>query len=600
MDVNIFFDILSVLAQHWRLITGILLLLLLGQSLLWSVLKILFGDRLSSEEYYSLSVTGWMLPFSLASVLWFAWGMLQQPASGALILLIFLAIVALILYLRTRREHLLGSNSIFLILIALFGIFFVLRLAFVSKAILPLYFDSAHHYLTIKNLLRDLTSNEAVPFRWPTGIYYHIGFHLLSALFASILRADANNVVLVLGQVIVVTIPFSVFFLIRHETRSNRAGIFAMLLAGFGWYMPAYTVNWGKYPALTSLPLIAFVLSLAYLAIRYKTILSSRKYLGLVALLFSGILITVFVHSRSLIIFGMIVLTWIAVTGWHRLPGLPRVVLFCTVLLGIILEIIFIRTKDVFGPLFDPYWNKGLFITSVVLFLSIFAQRAYPRLTFASILAIFFLLGCIFVPVTVPVYGKLTLLDRPFVEMILYLPLSFLGGAGLAGLEQTLQPLGVRWQAVRLGAGSVLIGLVIVNALLNYTLYPSDCCSIVSRDDLVAIDWLDNHLPPEARILISSTELRVLASDSFQGAVNGDAGAWITPLTDRATVLMPFHSDFSQQTTFDMLCQLQADYIYVGESGARFNNAQIEPYVDRYKILLSMPQTKVYQVIGCQ
>jgi hypothetical protein len=144
------------------------------------------------------------------------------------------------------------------------------------------------------------------------------------------------------------------------------------------------------------------------------------------------------------------------------------------------------------------------------------------------------------------------------------------------------------------------MGLIVVNALLNYTLYPSDCCSIVSRDDLVAIDWIDKHLPSEARILISSTELRVLASDSFQGAVNGDAGAWITPLTDRATIALPYHSDFSQQTTLDLLCQLDADYIYVGESGTRFSSAQIEPYPSWYKSLLSMPEANVYQVIGCK
>jgi hypothetical protein len=286
--------------------------------------------------------------------------------------------------------------------------------------------------------------------------------------------------------------------------------------------------------------------------------------------------------------------------GWGKLPRLPRMILFCAVVLGIVLEIRLIGTKDVFGPLFDPYWNRGLFITSVVLFTALFALREYPRLTFGIILSIFFLLGAMFMPITVPFYGSLTFLDRPFVEMILYLPLSILGGAGLAGLEKSLQPLGVRWQIVRWGAGSLLIGLIIINALFNYTLYPSDCCSIVSRDDLVAIDWMDHHLPPDARILVSSTEMRVLASDSFQGAVGGDAGTWITPLIDRATLSLPFHSDFSQEATFETICQMQTGYIYVGETGARFDNAQLESRPDRYTLLLSMPETKIYQVIGCK
>ena len=600
MDVNVLFDISSVLANHWRLILGILLILLLSQSLVWSALKMIFGSKLTYEEYYSLSLSGWMLPLSLASVLWFAWGKFQLPASGAFVGLTFLVILACGVFLSAQTEPVSGSKSIFLILLALFGISVLLRSAFVAKAVIPLYFDSAQHYLTIKNLLREFASSEAASFRWPTPNYYHIGFHLLSALVASTLRADVNDVILIVGQIVVVTIPFSVFFLVKHETQSNAAGIFAMLLAGFGWYMPAYTVNWGKYPALTSLPLIGFVLSLAYLALRYKANLSSKAYAVLLTLLLLGIVITGFVHSRSLVIFGLLFFVWVITAGWRRLPKLPRVVLVCAVLLGITLEIIFIRTKDVLGPLFDPYWNRGLLVTAIVLFLSIFAQKVYPRLAFALILAIVFLLGAMFIPVTVPGYGELTLLDRPFVEMILYLPLSFLGGIGLAGLEQTLQPFTDRWQAVRLGMGSLFIGLIVVNAFLNYTLYPSDCCSIVSRDDLVAIDWMDKNLPSEARILTSSTELRVLASDSFQASVSGDAGAWITPLTDRATIPLPYYSDFGQQTTFDTLCQLEANYIYVGESGTTFNNEQIEPYPNWYKVLLSMPNVKIYQVTGCE
>src|SRR4030095_6560668 len=78
--------------------------------------------------------------------------------------------------------------------------------------------------------------------------------------------------------------------------------------------------------------------------------------------------------------------------------------------------------------------------TGIVLFLSIFAQWVYPKLAFATILAIFLLFGSLFIPVKgIPGYIDLTLLDRPFIEMILFLPLSFLGGLGLAGLEQSLR-----------------------------------------------------------------------------------------------------------------------------------------------------------------
>ena len=98
---------------------------------------------------------------------------------------------------------------------------------------------------------------------------------------------------------------------------------------------------------------------------------------------------------------------------------------------------------------------------------------------------------------------------------------------------------------------------------------------------------------------LSSTELRVLDTSSPQGAAGGDAGAWITPLTGRRTIPLPYQSDFSQQAIFDRLCQTDVDYIYVGETGAVFNNGLLSAQPDRYKILLSMPKTKIYQVSGC-
>jgi hypothetical protein len=65
------------------------------------------------------------------------------------------------------------------------------------------------------------------------------------------------------------------------------------------------------------------------------------------------------------------------------------------------------------------------------------------------------------------------------------------------------------------------------------------------------------------------------------------------------TLALPYQSDFSQQSIFGTICWMKADYLYVGETGATFNDAQISAYPDRYRALLSMPKAKLYQVIGC-
>ena len=600
--MNILFDSFSVLVDHWWLILGILCIVLVGQILVWAALKLILGDRLTSTDYYCLSLSGWILPIFLAGAFWLLWKSFQPQAFSALIVFILLIPLAMILFFRARNEPLPDSKTSFLILLALFGLFAFLRLAFVAKAAVPQYFDSAQHYLIIKNILGNSTSNTTA---WLPTVYYHIGFHVVAALMISVLQADIINSILILGQVLLAVLPLSVFFLIRQETQSTSAGIFAVLLAAFGWYMPAHAMDWGKYPALTSLTLIPFVISLAYLSFQVKKILSPGKYLSLNGLLLSAFVLSILTHSRSLVIFGLVTLAWTVTTSWQKLPKLAQWIFLGIVIAGLVAELLFIQTKDVFGPLFDPYLHKGLFVTLVVLFLSIFAQWAYPKFAFAIILTIFLLLASLFIPVKgIPGYIDLTLLDRPFVEMILYLPFSLLGGLGLAGLRGQLQT-----RQVKIGNANFFLsksialffmGVVLINAWFKYEVYPSGCCNIVSRDDLVAIDWIDKHLPSEARILTSSTELRVLATDAFQGSAGGDAGTWINPLTSRMTLSLPYSSDFSQQATLESLCQMGADYIYVGDIGLTFDDTKIAPHPEWYQILLSMPKVKVYQVIGCQ
>ena len=610
--MKVLLDSLSVLLDNWRLVSGILLVVLLGQMLICLALKKILGEKLTSDEYFSLGIGGWMVPAALVSLLWFLWRMIWAPPPGALAVFILLAIPVLILFFRSEKTTLPDSKTLLIVLFVVFGICLFLRLAFVSEALLPPYSDSAQHYTIIKSLITDPgnpgdpeASNATLSFKWPTMTYYHLGFHFLAAFITSVTHTEITMGMLVLGQMMVAVIPLSIFFIPRYATKSNSAGIFAVLLAAFGWYMPAYAVNWGKYPALASLTLIQFVLSVAYLAVQSRQLLSKRRTWALYALLASGILISGFVHSRSLVVIGIAVLAWVTSTGWQKLTGPPRYFVFYLVILGIILEIILIQTQGVLTLLFDPYGSKGPLVTSVILFLFIFAQKDYPQLAFASILAIFLLICAIFIPMLpfIPGYFNLTLLDRPFVEMILYLPLSLLGGLGLAGLQQYLQHTQGSWGNLQFSwgkyVGVLCIGLVLINALSQYELYPSECCVIAGTDDLVAIDWMDKNLPADARILVSAVDLIVLASGTAQGRLSGDAGAWITPLTDRVTIPHPYNSDLSQRGRLDELCKMQVNYIYVGETGQTFNAAQLITHPDWYKPLLSMPKAGVYQIIGC-
>ena len=521
------------------------------------------------------------------SVFWNNW----ELTTGAFVFIVIL--VSPFLYFPksgafsgSKRRFKPASISTILIFALFIFLSIILRLAFVSKAIFPSYFDSAQHYWIIKNILAGKSGT------LPIATYYHLGFHLLAAFIVFVSHAEITKTMLILGQIILALIPFALFLPVKHQTRSNMAAWFAVILAAFGWYMPAHAVDWGKYPALLSAGLIPLVIGVALFLAEHGQ--ARWKLYGLLGL---GVLISVFAHSRSVIVFAVALISWVVAAWWKKLPRLSGNITFVLLLAITILQVVFIWRNDVLTLLFDPYLNKGIWITALVLSLSVFGYKNHSRLIFACTLTMSLLFVGLFVPMygIIPGYDNLTLLDRPYVEMILFIPLSLLGGLGLAGLEKALKQLS--WGRY---IGLLAIGITVVNAFFTHDLYPSDCCVIVGNDDVVAIDWVANQLPVHARIGVASTELRVVASNISQGLVGADAGIWITPLTGRATIPLPNHLEFDQQPILDQLCDLGIDYLYVGEMGQPFDVSKVLTRPEWYTPLLSMPKTGVYEVVGCE
>lgn len=580
-------DGFSVLADYWSLVAFILICALASQYLIALALRIGFGGELTSADYFSLGIAGWIAPVLILSLIWKTGGYIGLALIG------LFAIALIPLLLRFGSEPKPAPNSASLILILLLSLSLPLRLAYISRTILPLYFDSAQHYSVVKNIL---AHGGSWIFDWLTANYYHTGFHFVTAFFASASRAEAAAAMLVFGQMFLAALPFAVFFLVWHESESNRAAIFAVVLSAFGWYMPAHAVNWGKYPALTSLGPILFVVGLVYLFARRKNAISARRHWTLYALPGIGAFTAVFTHSRSLVVLGIVLLAWVVVTRLEKFSRRWMSFAFIVVVVATSLEVFFIQRQDILALVFDPYLHKGIPVTALVLLLSIFAWMVYPRLTFVSVLTIVFLLGSLFVPVTwLPGYRDLTLLDRPFVEMILFLPLSVLGGLGLAGLEMKLKGKFAWGKYV----GLLAMGGAVIQAFFTYTLYPSDCCAIAGNDDMVAMAWVEEQLPVHARIGIASTALKVMPFESSEGEVGADAGIWITPLTNRVTVLLPNDLDFDQRLALERLCELEIGYLFTGETGQPFDVNKILSRPEWYKPLLSMSKTGVYEVVGC-
>jgi len=187
----------------------------------------------------------------------------------------------------------------------------------------------------------------------------------------------------------------------------------------------------------------------------------------------------------------------------------------------------------------------------------------------------------------------LTLMDRPYVEMILFMPLSLLGGLGLVGLEKTIKSPYKNYVVL------MVVGFTSIYALTRYEFYPSDCCVIVGNNDLAAMTWMEVQLPVDARVGIASTVLKVVVDDIVEGDIGTDAGVWVTPLTGRVTILLPNDLDFDQGAVLELVCQKNVQYIFVGELGQPFNMMRLNSRPIWYRPLLSISKTGVYEMIGC-
>jgi hypothetical protein len=514
-------------------------------------------------------------------------------------LLVFVVTILYLIY-RIKPDLIIGSRqglkptSLSTSISLAFFIFLLLlvRLAYVFKALFPSYFDSAQHYTLIQNIV---TGDMSQVFTSLLTDYYHLGFHFFTASLINIFQTEITTTILIFGQVILAVLPLPFFFIVRYVTGSNWAGMFAVALAAFGWYMPAHASDWGKYPALMSMGMILVVISLIYIFVKKKDELQAGNRILFIGMLGFTVLFAFFVHSRSVIVLSIVVVGWSASILWHRLPSLHKHMVFGSLFITLILMVIYVERSDVLSLLFDPYLHKGIWITALICALSIFACQNYPDIVFTNVLIMCLLLVTLFIPVgrLLPGYDHLTLMDRPYMEMILFMPLSLIGGLGLAGLESRVGSLTGKYISI------IFFGFVILHAFIKYDFYPSDCCVIVGNDDIAAIVWMEEQLPIDARIGISSMELKVVESDVVEGYAGADAGIWITSLTDRAAIPLPHDLDFGQQSSLGILCRRESQYLFVGEVGRPFDTGGLKSHPEWYRPLLSMPKTGVYEVTGC-
>jgi hypothetical protein len=408
---------LQVLTREWTGILGILGIFLLGSGIIVLWIRTASDNALTVGEFFALGVGGGLLPLflgiSLTVLLNLLFGIKINFVVFCLVILIISGFASY--QLRKRRIPKNASetfsppleqskaarakqsisaifNPPFRVVTALVLILFLIisiyiRLAFISGLVVPLYFDSAMHYSIVTNLIASFKASTLPAYNSFVGGYYHLGFHVLVTALSLALSLDVKDVILVFGQIILVSIPLPLFFIIKRETQLDTPAIFATLLAGWGWSLPAHAVNWGKYPALTSILAFEFVLCSTYLLLQS----TKRRRWILICLFCLSVLMSTFIHTRSLILIIIALISSAFAMAWYKLPRYVRYPVFCLTITPLIILLFIARSKPILSMAVNPYQSGGLWSTLLILSLSPFALKEFPRAAFSGIISLLFL-----------------------------------------------------------------------------------------------------------------------------------------------------------------------------------------------------------------
>ncbi|OGR95919.1 MAG: hypothetical protein A2V88_15815 [Elusimicrobia bacterium RBG_16_66_12] len=482
----------------------------------------------------------------------------------------------------------------------LFGLVLLglLNLSFASETALPPHFDSMLHF----SLVTDLLAPERVPIAANTVAdlfagYYHLGFHGMAAWILSLSGGFTPISLAVLGQLLQTALLACVYLLVYLAVRDARAALGAFVLAAIGWSMPAYASNWAKYPALLGLAVFATGAGVAIVALNAR---GARRYglsvvVGLMAI-GAGL-----VHTRTLFLFAAFAFSvWLAHCLYTLLDSptvFVRRILPIGVILGTLLAALLIPYPGYLDPvqrsLATLVEGQGLVSTLLVLGLAPFAYRAHRR---AAVTAMLFAIT-IMVLQLLPPDGSypFPLVDEPMAKMVLFVPMSCLGGLGLAGLASSIRSATYPSTVRSIFAGIIVcLGVAYLARSLAVRDYaPGECCLMAHEDDLTIALAASSRLSPESLTLVPG----VAGEDAGPRPIDG--GAWLFPLARRRTMVGRADADLRSSAEHARLCAEGVTHLYVGGSPLSYSRTLLDLAPDEYAPVEVLPGAAVYAIIGC-
>lgn len=447
-----------------------------------------------------LPLTGMTFLISLLSLIsehFFVFGCYALALSSTIL------IIRNLLIRKSNPQEILHSSGITI----LFLLLLVIRLPYLNTILLPGYTDSPIHYQIIRQIISPteaIHSNLAI--KNILKDYYHFGYHGLAAWLSTTSGATIERSMSFIGQACLVLAPLSIAFAVYTGTKNNSAALCAGALAAFGWIMPSFAVNWGKFPALAALSVAPVLLGLA--GNISKRNIRNRTDIACFTLL---VVCEAIIHTRMV---GLLFLLWLTAftTRLLKIPGkfnFQRSVIYSLLFLISLLPL----SQNAL-----VYFNQPILGIVLALFLPM-AFTGYPKETSGLFIFTAGIWGTEWLRSFAP--NSISALDTQFINMCLFIPFSIQGGLSAAGGMEFVSP---KHQRI---IPFIILFATFYNSPWQTTLIPDPCCNYYTQDDEVAFQWIRDNTSKKDLFIIS-----VIESGQKHGT---DAGIWIYALTGRNT-----------------------------------------------------------------
>ncbi len=492
------------------------------------------------------------------------------------------------------------------VLLGLVGLALLVRLHVVRDLPTGLFGDSVHHTLIAQLLVEQGGLFQSwQPYVPLTTMTYHFGLHANVAFVHWLTGIAVPQALLLTGQVLNTVVVLGLVALITALGGSLRAGIWAVLLAGFVITIPAHYVVWGRYTQLAGqIVLIAAVVSWMLLAQHTRndavppTLHGWRGVVGLVLAAWREVLLAallsaamVLTHYRVTVFAAVLSISYLlAVVLVARSPRLLGLLAARATLGGLIALLIALpwllnivqkgyllgNTLAFVGgyvgservelavsvPPIDPlYLPRAVLALAVLGLLIALWQRAW-QWSLLAVWAVLIVASMVPRAVGLPGTGALDGLTTFGTLFVVLVPLA---AYALDQVQQGGQSLMQGWlgaaRAQQVGTGIAGIALLAVLAwglpqqaqIIERGVATYGDSQMVTPADIQAMDWIRTNTPADARFLVNSFP-------AFGGTLlaGSDAGWWLTQLTGRQSTLPPITYGSEASDPPDFLQQVNA------------------------------------------